>query len=164
MKTLLALSFFAASAFAQTTATATIAVTFSQSVLADLNTHWLDQAANIGATAADLDATTASITLSFQMPVTATLAVGNTLLIGSEPMPITSIPDAQHVVVQRGLFNTNPMAAHAFGSTVFVLKYQTPFDMIASEALRPYTLKVVDALGPRSMTFRAAASGSVTLQ
>ncbi len=154
------------------TVTANIGVTFSAPVAADINTQWLSlQQGSPGTLAAAMAATDTSLTLNLSAPSGLAFVqpeVGDTLLIDSEPMAITSVggsPSGSTIGVTRAQMTplASAPAAHSQGATVYLLTYPTWAAMVADQALRPYAQQVVIGLGANSATFGAQASGSLTV-
>lgn len=148
--------------------TASLSITFSQNVLADINTHWMDQTiGSPGTLAADLASTDMTVTLSAPAP---SISAGTALLIDHEPMTVTAISGAT-LTVTRGQTQTTPSgttqfplaaaSAHSSGVQVFILRYPSPWDMVTKEAMLPWTQQVAQQLGTRSATFSSSTNGSV---
>lgn len=164
MRNLLTLALFAASAIAQTV-TVNLSVPMQASVVADIHQHYISLVAGtLGATSANMDATSTSITITLdQSKLTAAApvyAVGNAVLLEAEPMTLTAI-DGLRLTFARGGFPNVALSTHASGSTVSLLKYASPWAMLMDEALRPWTLAVIQALGPRSATLASGITGSL---
>src|SRR4051812_15567752 len=105
MKTRIVLTLFAASLSAQTV-TVNLAVPMQVAVLGDIHQHFLGQTTGtIGVLSADMDGTTASVTVTLdQSKLTAQAppyAVGNAVLMGIEPMKITGVA-GQQLTLSRG--------------------------------------------------------------
>lgn len=169
MKTLIALSLFCASLGAQTVSV-NLSIPMQVSVLADIHQHFISQTTGtLGALAADMDASTATVTvvvsqaaLTAQAPV---VAVGNSVILGLEPMKVSVVSTVQggiQLTLLRGGFPSVTMAAHPANTTVALMKYATAWDMLLDEALRPWTLGVIQSLGNKSLTLASGATGSVT--
>jgi hypothetical protein len=147
--------------------TVNVAITgVSPTVLADIQTHWLDQASGPVATAVEaIDATSTSITVTLSQATlsaqAALPAAGQTVLLGGEAMSVGTTVGNSCTLLRGTLPGTVPIA-HAAGASIFVLRYKSPWEMLATEALRPWMQGVIQQLGARSMTLGGTATGVVT--
>ena len=157
-----------AASYAQTVSV-TVTTTFQQSVMADVLTHYTDQHDRLVGTAGSAIASTdTSISLS-QASLSQAAAlptVGDAILCDSEPMTVTAVTvvtGGATLTVTRAPFPNFTAAAHASGANIYVLKYVSPWAMVAQEALRPWAQGLVASLAAqnRSNTFSSTASGSV---
>jgi hypothetical protein len=155
------------SPFVPQTVNASFTLTLAASVAADIQTHWLQQrAGSPGSLAGVMAAADTSFVFS---PGSAPgsgfgfvgLAVGQTIAVDGEAMTVEAI-DGETVTVARNVAPLSPPAAdHAAGASIFLLKYPSPWLLIADEALRPWAQQTVTGLGAQSATFGARASGSL---
>jgi hypothetical protein len=146
----------------------TISITgVAPSVLQDIHTYWLDQAGPaIGATPADIDATSDTLTVEVsQASLSAAQAmpsVGQTVAIQREPMTVTAVA-GNVLTLTRGASPQSPKAVHPAGSPIAVLTFQSTWDMLTVQAIRPWVQHVAVSLGQRSATFGASATGTIGL-
>lgn len=150
------------------TVSATISLRLAASVAADIQSHWLAQRLGAPGTLAGAMAA-ADTSFLFRAGVAGgayavvPISVGQTLMIDGEAMTVEAV-DTNTVTVARNVAPlAPPAAAHAEGAAVFVLRYPSPWMMIADEALRPWAQQIVTQLGNQSATFGAAAEGTLTL-
>lgn len=157
MKRLLALSLFAASAFAQQK-TLTIAFTVPMPVLSDIVTHWMDMhGTSVATLAAPIGPAAVTITLGQQAAIT----VGSTLLIDDDVLPVVAFDGVSTVTVTRGVQGV-PAKAHLVGAQVYVLTYPSVFALITAEALKPWMLGIVHGLSAQGRSaVIAATSGTL---
>ena len=151
------------------TVIANLSLVIPVSLAIDLNTIWLQnytgQIATLGAPVA---ATDTAIILEAAPATPFPLNVS--VLIDGEPMLVTAVT-GYVLTVSRGVaaypflaaLGLDPPSAHANGASVCQLLYTRPWDMLLNQALRPWVQQQVIALGGRSVTFGAMASGSITL-
>lgn len=157
------------SPFLPQTVDANLVLTLAAAVAMDIQTHWMQQrAGSPGTLAGELAAADTSFIFS---PGSAPgsgfgfvgLAVGQTIAIDAEAMTVEAI-DGETVTVRRDVAPLSPPAAgHAAGSAIYLLKYPSPWLLIADEALRPWAQTVVSGLGGQSAVFGARAVGSLQL-
>jgi hypothetical protein len=137
----------------------------SPSIVADLNTHWLDQIALAGNVVGAIDGTSSTVTITISQSLLSAQAamptVGQTVLIGQEPMSCTAAAGGSYTL-QRAVFPLTVLTAHAAGATISILRYASPWDMLSAEALRPWLQGVITQLGTRSATLGATVSGSIS--
>jgi hypothetical protein len=150
------------------TVTATFSLELSLSVAADINTHWLSQrVGSPGTLQAAIDLTETALRFTPGAGLLGagfvSLEPGQTIVIGSEAMTVTAIYGEQLTVVRNVVPLSVPAEVHAAGEAIYLLKYAQPWALIADEALRPWAQSVVAALGPRSATFGARATGSIAV-
>jgi hypothetical protein len=163
MKTLFISLIFAAAALAQTVTVSIASV--SPGVIADIHTHWLDQVSpQTGVIVEAMDATPGPVTVTIsQATLTASSPmprVGQTLLFAGEVAPIVAVSGLS-ITIARGAVTNSGIAAHSAGAAVYVLRHASPWEMVATEALRPWMQSVIQQLGARSVTLGGIASGSV---
>lgn len=147
--------------------TATIVVQLPPAIVQDINTHWLSEASGpVGFLAAAVAAGDTTITLA---AAPSGLSVGQTILCDTEPMSVTAINGAVLTVSRAATafpftlaLPVQPTTTHASGAAVYVLQWPDPWTTIAQEGLRPWTQQVVNGLGPKSATYGAMASGSLS--
>lgn len=165
MKTFIALALtFAALASAQTV---TITMTgVSPAVLTDINTVWLQQKGpQIGITSAPLDAVSTSVTVTVNQATLSAAqpmpAVGSTVLIGSEPMPVTAVSGLV-LTLSRGTFPPlNVLSTHLTGETIAVLVYSSPW-VFLTVPIRQWAIGLAQGLGAASATFGTTVTGAVS--
>lgn len=138
----------------------------SATVIADLRQHWLDQAgAPVANVVGLIDGTTLSVDVVLsQAQLSSQQAlpkVGQSVLIDGEPMVVTAA-NGNAATLSRGILPMATPVAHLGNAQVQILRYATPWEMVSSEALRPYVQNVISALGARSLTLGGQASGSVS--
>lgn len=164
MKTLLTFALvFAGIAGAQTVSISITGV--SPAVIADIRTHWLDQTgASAGTIGAAIDASTTSVTVAIsQASLSAAQPLpvaGQSVLIDGEPM-VTASVSGTNVTFTRGTLPMATLQAHAAGASISILKYSDPWQMLVTEAIRPWVQGVISSLGARSMALGASVTGTV---
>jgi hypothetical protein len=175
MKTLriLAVALLASFALAaQSTQTVTLNVTMAAPVLADIHQHWLDQALQqMGTITGALDASTASVSIAVSQVTLSQAAplfkVGDAARIGMEPCTVTAVSGeagSQTITCTRNEYPLSPMAVHEAGTSIYLLRYPTPWDMLVIESLQPYAIQITQGLGARSATFGATITGALAAQ
>jgi hypothetical protein len=149
------------------TVTANLSLVVPIPLVIDLNTIWLQNysaaAAILGADVASTDTT---ITLASAPPP---IPLNSSIEIDQEPMLVTAISGGT-LTVERGAaaypflaaLNLSQPAAHAQGAAIYQLLFTRPWDMLASQALRPWVQQQIIALGNKSVTFGVSATGSIT--
>ncbi|HXJ41817.1 MAG TPA: hypothetical protein VNH18_21245 [Bryobacteraceae bacterium] len=165
MKALLTLTFALAGLACGQTQTINISISgVSPAVIADVATHWKDQAGpSIGTITFDISDTDTIITID-QAALSAAPTmprVGDTVMIASEPCTVTEIAD-KVLTLDRGKFDTARPSTHPAGSTVTVMKYRTAYEMMIAEWFLPGVQSIMNQLGPRSATLGARITGSIT--
>jgi hypothetical protein len=165
MKTLITLALtFAALASAQTV---TITMTgVSPAVISDINTAWLLQKGpQIGITSAPLDGVATSVTVTVNQATLSAAqpmpAVGATVLLGSEPMPVTAVSGLV-LTLTRGAFPPlNVLTAHPAGETISVLAYTSPWTFL-TVPIRQWAIGLAQGLGAASAAFGTTVTGTVS--
>jgi hypothetical protein len=156
MKTL-TLLLVSAFALAAQTVTATLSIQIPAAVQQDINTYWASQSTPIGALVADMASADTAIQLSQRQDG---IKAGDILIIGSDLRAVVSVSAATVTVAPvtlAGFASSN----HATGDKVAVLKFATPFAMVAEQALRPWMQGIISQLGARSATLGGSVTGSV---
>lgn len=111
-----------------------------------------------------------------QQSLTRVIGAGTVLLIGQEPITVNGLPTAAEaggwtVPVSRGTTQNGPAGAseyplatptaHGASTSVLVLYYTSPWEMIRVEALLPYAQGVVAAVGPDLSLFDSSITGTL---
>lgn len=176
MKIILCFAAFCACLSAQNI-TVHLDVPIPTAVLGDIQQHFLAQTVGtVGTLTGSMDDSTTSVTVTISLPSTSDpisarvvvpATVGAAWVIDAEPMVVASVSapsnGTQSVTLTRNIIaNLPPMSTHSTGATVYALKYSTPWAMLVDEALRPWTLGVIQNLGPRSLTLSSGITGSIT--
>jgi hypothetical protein len=142
-------------------------------VLADLVTVWSTLASPVVGTVPAIDATTTPLTFSVDQSKNSSQqalpAVGQSVLVDSEPMAVTAVTPASGgnpamITVTRGTLLAPmpaPMASHAAGSALTVLSYYTFYEYFHDDCVRPWSQQKVSSLGAKSKTFGGTVGGSI---
>lgn len=146
------------------TVTATISLTLSASVSADIITHWMSQQVGpTGVLASAISETDTTFSLVASRSGSINLAPGNTIVIDNEAMVVNTV-DGSLVTVTRNIVPLAlPAQAHNAGASASILRYPSAWAVIADEALRPWAQQVVASLGANSATFGSKISGTLAI-
>jgi hypothetical protein len=155
----IALLFFPALLPAQQV-TASVSFTFPQTVLQDIFTHWTDQTISASGVLSTPIANTDTTVVLSQV---SNIVAGSVILIDSEPMSVTQVSGTTLVVTRGAAVAPLTVAiAHSANAPIHVLKYASPWSMLATEAVLPWAHQITNVLGSRSATFSYSATGTVT--